>query len=93
MTRTVHLARRAAAGAALALTLLGSASTQAQSQPPSAAPTAAPAPAAVRPVCGLSNGQKATGAPIPIGAVVGRTGPDDFSASAAAAAASTSRRA
>ncbi len=87
MTRTVHLARRAAAGAALALTLLGSASTQAQSQPPGAAPAAAPAPAAVRPVCGLSNGQKATGAPIPIGAVVGRTGPDDFSASAAAAAA------
>lgn len=35
--------------------------------------------------CGLSNGKKATGAPIPIGAVVGKTGPDDFSASAKAA--------
>ena len=37
--------------------------------------------------CGLSNGQKATGEPIPVGALVGQTGPDDFSASAAAAAA------
>lgn len=36
--------------------------------------------------CGLNNG-KATGEPIPIGAVVGKTGPDDFSASAQAAAA------
>lgn len=37
--------------------------------------------------CGLNNGKKATGEPIPIGAVVGKTGPDDFSASGAAAAA------
>lgn len=37
--------------------------------------------------CGLNNGQKATGEPIAIGAVVGKTGPDDFSASASAAAA------
>ena len=37
--------------------------------------------------CGLSNGQKATGKPIPVGALVGKTGPDDFSAAAAAAAA------
>lgn len=37
--------------------------------------------------CGLSNGQKASGAPIQLGAVVGKTGPDDFSASAIAAAA------
>lgn len=37
------------------------------------------------PHCGLNNGQKATGAPIKIGAVVGRTGPDDFSSSSAAA--------
>lgn len=37
--------------------------------------------------CGLSTGKKATGEPIPIGAVVGKTGPDDFSSSASAAAA------
>lgn len=37
--------------------------------------------------CGLSNAQPATGAPIPIGAIVGKTGPDDFSSSAKAAAA------
>jgi len=37
------------------------------------------------PHCGLGNGQKATGAPIKVGAVVGRTGPDDFSSSARAA--------
>ena len=35
--------------------------------------------------CGLSNGQKTTVEPIPVGALVGQTGPDDFSASAAAA--------
>jgi branched-chain amino acid transport system substrate-binding protein len=35
--------------------------------------------------CGLGTGKKATGAPIKIGAVVGRTGPDDFSHSAVAA--------
>ena len=37
--------------------------------------------------CGLNNGKPATGEPIPIGAVVGKTGPDDFSASGQAAAA------
>src|SRR5450631_537257 len=37
------------------------------------------------PHCGLGNGHKATGAPIKVGAVVGRTGPDDFSSSARAA--------
>ena len=37
--------------------------------------------------CGLGNGKKATGEPIAIGAVVGKTGPDDFSSSAQAAAA------
>lgn len=37
--------------------------------------------------CGLSNAKKATGEPIAIGAVVGKTGPDDFSASAVSAAA------
>jgi len=37
--------------------------------------------------CGVSNGKKATGEPIAIGAVVGKTGPDDFSASAKSAAA------
>jgi len=37
--------------------------------------------------CGLNSGKPATGAPIPIGAVVGKTGPDDFSASGQAAAA------
>ncbi|MGE4481956.1 ABC transporter substrate-binding protein [Acidocella sp.] len=35
--------------------------------------------------CGLGNGQPATGAPIVVGAVVGKTGPADFSAGAAAA--------
>ena len=37
--------------------------------------------------CGLGNGKKATGEPIQIGAVVGKTGPEDFSSSARAAAA------
>ena len=35
--------------------------------------------------CGLSNGKKATGEPIQIGAIVGKTGPEDFSSSARAA--------
>jgi branched-chain amino acid transport system substrate-binding protein len=35
--------------------------------------------------CGLNNGKKATGLPIPLGAVMGKTGPDDFSSSASAA--------
>ena len=35
--------------------------------------------------CGLSNGKKATGEPIQIGAMVGKTGPEDFSSSARAA--------
>lgn len=35
--------------------------------------------------CGLNTGQKATGAPINIGAIVSKTGPDDFSASARSA--------
>lgn len=43
--------------------------------------------AAAQARCGLNNGKKATGEPIPIGAVVGKTGPDDFSSSAVAAAA------
>ena len=33
-------------------------------------------------LCGLGNGKKATGKPILVGAVVGKTGPDDFSAGA-----------
>lgn len=37
------------------------------------------------PQCGLSNGQVASGEPINIGAVVGKTGPDDFSAAASSA--------
>ena len=39
------------------------------------------------PNCGLNNGKKAEGEPILVGAVVGQTGPDDFSSSADAAAA------
>ena len=35
--------------------------------------------------CGLSNGKKASGEPIQIGAIVGKTGPEDFSSSARAA--------
>jgi len=42
------------------------------------------ASAAEGPVCGLNNGKAATGLPIEIGAVVGKTGPADFSASARA---------
>lgn len=41
--------------------------------------------AQTKPVCGMNSGQPAAGEPIPIGAVVGKTGPDDFSASALAA--------
>ena len=36
---------------------------------------------AAGPACGLSNGTAATGEPITIGAITGKTGPDDFSAS------------
>jgi branched-chain amino acid transport system substrate-binding protein len=42
---------------------------------------------AADPVCGLNNGQQATGDPIPLGAITGRTGPTDFSSSAEAAGA------
>jgi branched-chain amino acid transport system substrate-binding protein len=42
---------------------------------------------AAAPKCGLDNGKAATGQPIEIGAVVGKTGPADFSGSAQAAAA------
>lgn len=45
------------------------------------------AQATAKPSCGLGNGKKASGDPIAIGAVVGKTGPDDFSASSTAAAA------
>ena len=38
-----------------------------------------------KPTCGMNNGKPAAGEPIAIGAVVGKTGPDDFSASALAA--------
>lgn len=47
--------------------------------------SAGAASAADAPKCGLSNGQAATGEPINIGAIVSKTGPDDFSASAQAA--------
>jgi branched-chain amino acid transport system substrate-binding protein len=42
---------------------------------------------AAAPKCGLNNGKAATGQPVEIGAVVGKTGPADFSGSAQAAAA------
>lgn len=58
-----------------ALVLLAAFAGQAQAQ------------TAGKPSCGLNNGKKATGEPIAIGAVVGKTGPDDFSASSSAAAA------
>ena len=41
--------------------------------------------AQAKPTCGLNNGKAASGEPIALGAVVGKTGPDDFSASALAA--------
>lgn len=37
--------------------------------------------------CGLANGKRATGDPIKIGAIVGKTGPEDFSSGAGATAA------
>lgn len=49
--------------------------------------TSGAAHAAAAPVCGLNNGKPAAGAPIPIGSVVSKTGPADFSTSAQAAAA------
>jgi len=45
----------------------------------------AASPAEAKPDCGLNNGKRATGEPIPIGSINGITGPDDFSASARAA--------
>jgi branched-chain amino acid transport system substrate-binding protein len=44
-----------------------------------------PASAADQPTCGLNNGKAATGEPIQLGAVVGKTGPADFSSPAQAA--------
>ena len=41
--------------------------------------------AQAKPACGLNSGKAAAGDPIALGAVVGKTGPDDFSASALAA--------
>jgi branched-chain amino acid transport system substrate-binding protein len=41
--------------------------------------------AASKPSCGLNNGKAASGEPIVLGAIVSRTGPDDFSASARSA--------
>lgn len=49
--------------------------------------TTASGASAAEPKCGLSNGKAASGQPIEIGAVVGKTGPADFSGSAQAAAA------
>jgi branched-chain amino acid transport system substrate-binding protein len=46
--------------------------------------SAGTAMAQAKPVCGLNNGKAASGEPIALGAVVGKTGPDDFSASALA---------
>ena len=40
---------------------------------------------AADPECGHGNGQMATGEPIKLGAIVGETGPDDFSSTADAA--------
>jgi branched-chain amino acid transport system substrate-binding protein len=48
---------------------------------------ASAASAQAAPKCGLNNGKAATGTPIEIGAIVGKTGPADFSGSAQAAAA------
>jgi branched-chain amino acid transport system substrate-binding protein len=45
------------------------------------------APAASGALCGLGTGEAATGEPINVGAVVGATGPDDFSSAAKGAAA------
>jgi branched-chain amino acid transport system substrate-binding protein len=42
---------------------------------------------AAEPTCGLNNGQKATGQPIELGGIVGRTGPADFSSPGDAAVA------
>ncbi len=50
-----------------------------------AAAAAGSAGTAPKLVCGLSNGQRAQGEPIYLGGIVSKTGPDDFSASGAAA--------
>ena len=47
--------------------------------------TTSPVTAADAPKCGLNNGKAATGEPIQLGAVVGKTGPADFSSPAQAA--------
>ena len=47
--------------------------------------TTSPVKAADAPKCGLNNGKAATGEPIQLGAVVGKTGPADFSSPAQAA--------
>lgn len=44
-------------------------------------------PALAQDKCGMGNGKKASGEPIQLGAVVGKTGPEDFSSGTAAAAA------
>jgi branched-chain amino acid transport system substrate-binding protein len=44
-------------------------------------------PAMAQDKCGMATGKKATGEPIQLGAVVGKTGPEDFSSGTAAAAA------
>jgi branched-chain amino acid transport system substrate-binding protein len=63
------LLRSLAAGAALAAGLGIAGAAQAQDEP----------------LCGLGTGEEATGEPILVGAVVGESGPDDFSAGADAA--------
>jgi len=49
--------------------------------------TASSSEAAGGVACGLGNGEQATGTPIPVGGIVGETGPDDFSSAGDAAAA------
>ncbi|HXV97015.1 MAG TPA: hypothetical protein VEC93_01230, partial [Anaerolineae bacterium] len=51
------------------------------------AETEAETPSGGEVLCGLGNGEEATGEPINVGAVVGATGPDDFSSAAKGAAA------
>ncbi len=60
-----------------------------ETAPPEEAPadTTAAEPVAGDSPCGLSSGQEASGEPIPVGAIVGATGPADFSSASRSAAA------
>jgi branched-chain amino acid transport system substrate-binding protein len=79
---TTHSASSTAAPPAASTSSAGSVGSAASTSPAGALSSA---PVAVS--CGANTGQPATGTPIKVGAIVGATGPADFSSSAKAAAA------